>query len=57
MWQFAQGGVDKGEDCLAAARRELQEETGVTSAQLVTEMPVWLCCACRLQPACALACG
>ncbi|HZZ88609.1 MAG TPA: NUDIX domain-containing protein, partial [Caulobacteraceae bacterium] len=30
-WQFPQGGIDVGEDALAAARRELQEETGVTS--------------------------
>ncbi len=30
-WQFPQGGVDAGEELEAAARRELQEETGVTS--------------------------
>jgi putative (di)nucleoside polyphosphate hydrolase len=34
-WQFPQGGVDKGEDVLAAALRELQEETGVTSVELL----------------------
>ena len=34
-WQFPQGGVDEGEDYEAAARRELAEETGVTSAELL----------------------
>jgi 8-oxo-dGTP pyrophosphatase MutT (NUDIX family) len=32
-----QGGVDKGEKPLAAARRELFEETGVRSAELLGE--------------------
>jgi putative (di)nucleoside polyphosphate hydrolase len=29
-WQMPQGGLDKGEDPLAGALRELQEETGIT---------------------------
>lgn len=34
-WQMPQGGIDDGEDLHAAALRELQEETGVSS-NLVT---------------------
>ena len=29
-WQFPQGGVDKGEDLIAAMFREVEEEIGVT---------------------------
>lgn len=29
FWQMPQGGIDKGEDVVAAAWRELREETGV----------------------------
>jgi putative (di)nucleoside polyphosphate hydrolase len=41
-WQMPQGGIDKGESPLDAARRELQEETNVTSATLLAEAPDWL---------------
>jgi putative (di)nucleoside polyphosphate hydrolase len=41
-WQFPQGGVDKGEDLEAAARRELEEETGVTSADLIGRTEGWI---------------
>lgn len=39
IWQFPQGGVDKGEALLAAARRELQEETGVRSTAFLARAP------------------
>jgi len=43
LWQFPQGGVDKGEEPLTAATRELYEETGVKSCSLLGELPDWLC--------------
>jgi len=33
-----QGGIDAGEEPRAAAIRELREETGVTSAEIVAEV-------------------
>lgn len=41
-WQMPQGGIDDGEDPLTAAFRELQEETGVTRAELIVESSGWL---------------
>lgn len=41
-WQFPQGGVDPGEALEAAARRELQEETGVVSVELIDRTQDWL---------------
>jgi putative (di)nucleoside polyphosphate hydrolase len=41
-WQMPQGGVDKDEDPAAAALRELAEETGITSVEMLGETPGWL---------------
>ncbi|XP_043691010.1 nudix hydrolase 26, chloroplastic isoform X2 [Telopea speciosissima] len=37
-----QGGVDEGENPRNAAIRELREETGVTSAEVLAEVSYWL---------------
>ncbi|XP_042425424.1 nudix hydrolase 26, chloroplastic-like isoform X1 [Zingiber officinale] len=41
-WQMPQGGIDGEEDARIAAFRELKEETGVTSAEILAEVPYWL---------------
>jgi len=41
-WQMPQGGVDKNENFLEAAKRELREETGVKSVKLIKELGGWL---------------
>ena len=37
-WQMPQGGVEHGEDFLAAMKRELHEETGIKSIKIIKEI-------------------
>ena len=38
FWQMPQGGVDKGENSLKAAYRELDEETSIKNVELIKEL-------------------
>lgn len=42
LWQMPQGGIDKGEEPMDAALRELYEETGIRSVSLLAEAPDWI---------------
>ncbi|MGB3645491.1 MAG: RNA pyrophosphohydrolase [Mesorhizobium sp.] len=42
LWQMPQGGIDKGEEPLKAAWREVFEETGMESLTLIEEAPGWI---------------
>ena len=42
FWQMPQGGVNKNEDFLQAAKRELKEEAGIKSVELIKELNDWL---------------
>ena len=41
FWQMPQGGVDQNENFLQAAKRELEEETGIKSVKLIKELDGW----------------
>ena len=42
LWQMPQGGIDKGEEPIEAAGRELYEETGMRSVTMLAEAPHWI---------------
>jgi putative (di)nucleoside polyphosphate hydrolase len=41
-WQMPQGGIDKGEDPLEAAKRELFEESNIRSVELIEQNAEWI---------------
>lgn len=42
LWQMPQGGIDEGEDAERAARRELYEETGMSSLEPLDRTEDWI---------------
>ena len=42
VWQFPQGGIDKGETPRGALRRELLEEIGCNNVEILGEYPHWI---------------
>jgi putative (di)nucleoside polyphosphate hydrolase len=40
-WQMPQGGIDAQEDIIAAAKRELAEETGITAVEFLAATLEW----------------
>jgi diadenosine hexaphosphate hydrolase (ATP-forming) len=41
FWGFPKGHIDAGEDALTAAKREIQEETGLTDLLLIRKLAVY----------------
>lgn len=41
-WQMPQGGIDKGEDPVQAALREMEEEIGTAQAEVIAEAKDWI---------------
>ncbi|MBN2816247.1 MAG: RNA pyrophosphohydrolase [Campylobacterales bacterium] len=42
IWQFPQGGIDKGEEVIDALFREMEEEIGTSEAKIIAEYPEWI---------------
>ena len=42
FWQMPQGGIDVNENFLEAAKRELEEETGIKNIKIIKEFDKWL---------------
>ncbi len=42
VWQFPQGGIDRGESAKEALYRELKEEIGTDDIKIIAEYPEWI---------------
>ncbi|MFK5938135.1 MAG: RNA pyrophosphohydrolase [Sulfurimonas sp.] len=42
IWQFPQGGIDRGEEVQEALFREMKEEIGTDKAKIIAEYPEWI---------------
>tara|TARA_B100000029_G_scaffold471311_1_gene510859 strand:+ start:667 stop:1137 length:471 start_codon:yes stop_codon:yes gene_type:complete len=42
FWQMPQGGINNNEDFFDAAKRELEEETGIKNIELIKKIEGWL---------------
>jgi len=42
IWQFPQGGIDKGERSEEALLRELEEEIGTDKVEVIAKYPKWI---------------
>ena len=42
FWQMPQGGINNNESFFQTAKRELEEETGITKTKLIKELDQWL---------------
>ena len=42
FWQMPQGGINNNESFFQAAKRELEEETGIVRIKLIRELDEWL---------------
>lgn len=42
VWQFPQGGIDRGESPKEALIRELEEEIGTDKVEIIAEYPAWI---------------
>ena len=42
FWQMPQGGINSNENSFQAAKRELEEETGIRTVEVIKELNEWM---------------